>query len=169
MRAPALPPAALVGTLLTAALVMVPAAAQTRRVPKPVAAAAPVAAPAEPAGPTEAEQLASAIAQLNAARAELQQLRAVAAQAEADKAVLAEVRARNERLVTIARDLLGAYEARYGKTVRFAPFNRARVKFEEELQKTGDAIYQNQADAAAVRTNEVNAEPAAAEPAAKPQ
>ncbi len=158
----------IIGTLLAAALVIAPAAAQTRRAAKP--AAAPVAAaPAEPAGPTEAEQLANAIAQLNAARAELQQLRPIVAQAEADKAVAAELRARNERLVTIARDLLGAYEARYGKTTRFAPFNRARVKFEEELQKTGDAIYQNQADAAAVRTNEVNAEPAAAEPAAKPQ
>ncbi len=149
--------AALVGALFVAVLVAAPGHAQ-----------APAAA-AETASPTDAEQLASAIAQLNAARGELQQLRSVAAQAEGDKAAIAELRARNARLVEIGRELLGAYEARYGKTVRFEPFNRARVNFETELQKTGDAIYQNQADAVSVRANEVNAAPDAAEPAPKPQ
>jgi uncharacterized surface protein with fasciclin (FAS1) repeats len=153
--------------LLAALLSALPAAAQNVR-PRS-RPAAPVAAPEVPAGPTEAELLASATAQLQAARTEVQQLRAVAAQAEIEKAANAELRTRNARLVTIARELLAAHEARYGKTTRFAPFNRARVKFETEMQKTGDAIYQNQADAVPVRTNDVNAAPPAADAPVEPQ
>ncbi|KPF78555.1 hypothetical protein IP88_03430 [alpha proteobacterium AAP81b] len=143
--------------ILLAVLLATPALAQR-------APAAP-APPAAPAAPTDAELLARANAQLDAARAEIQRLRAIGAEAEALQASSAEVRARNERLVAIANELVAAFEARYGKTVRFAPFNRARVKFEAELAKTSERIYQNQADAVAVRPNEVNA----ADPAPKPE
>jgi hypothetical protein len=134
--------------LIAAALLAAPAAG---------AAAAPAASAAAPADYT-ATALASANRQLDEARAEIQRLRGLAADTEAQQAQLADVRAKNERLVTIGNELIAAYEARYAKS-HFVPFTTARAKFEAELQKTGEAIYQNKADAVPVRPpaeNEVN-------------
>ena len=111
----------------------------------------PVAAMAQPApvaAPTdEVVQLGR---QLDAARVEIQRLRAQLADAEPQKASLAECRARNDRLVAIGRDLVASYEKRYAMS-SFGPFPGSRVRFETEMQKTGESIYQNQVDAASPR------------------
>lgn len=124
--------------LLGAGLVAIPAAAQNAQTaPAPV----PQAAPADPAA-----QIAALREEVISAQQEIVRLRGLVANQQDLEASLKAAREKNERLVAIANELIAAYEKRYQRG-QFLPFDSGRRKFEEELQATGDRIYDNRWDA----------------------
>ena len=100
---------------------------------------APATAPTVPDPAAQAQALRE---ELIAAQQEIVRLRAEAANTKDLEASLAAARAKNERLVVIANELIAAYHARY-KRGRYLPFEMGVRKFEAELQDTSDQVYDN--------------------------
>lgn len=111
--------------------------------------------------PDPAAQIAALREELIAAQQEIVRLRALASNQQELEAALKAAREKNDRLVAIATDLIAAYEKRYQRG-QFLPFGSARRKFEEELQATGDRVYDNRWDAGPRRAPKSD-QPASAE------
>lgn len=125
----------LAAAAMTAAFASVPGA-RAQQAPAPVPTTAPDAT----------AQIMALRAQLVAAQQEIVRLRGDVANQRDVQTALDQCRDKNGRLVSIANELIAAYEKRYRRG-QFLPFDTGRRRFEAELQDIGDKVYDNRADA----------------------
>lgn len=111
---------------------------------------APPPSPASPAvsPPVSGDDAAAMRERLLASQQRIAVLEQQLADEQTRSAQVQVLRARNERLVAIGRDLIASYERRFRRTQK-DPLQLGRVRFERELQGWGDQIYTNRADAQA--------------------
>ena len=139
---------AMIAAMIGAAASVAPLAARgTHAVAKANAAAPASAAPVAgaPAAPDTTAQIDDLRQRLSAARQTIATLDHALKEAQ-DKALLYDqCRAKNGRMVAIARDMVRAYDKRY-QAEHKDPLQSHRRDFEYELQDLSDAIYENRAE-----------------------
>ena len=136
---------AIVAALIGPAVSAGPLAAHGARTKAKSAPATPASAAPVPGAPDPTAQIDDLRQRLSAARQTIATLDHALKEAQ-DKALLYDqCRAKNGRMVAIARDMVRAYDKRY-QAEHKDPLQSHRRDFEYELQDLSDAIYENRAE-----------------------